>query len=371
MQRFRDPQFVLILIFLWIIGSVPLLQTGIEARRGEWPQALEVFQQPPTARNLRRFEQNLGEASWLADRLRPWAQYVRFAWLRDGGEKTLVGRDGWLFYKPGVQAMQKNAGTDAVAAIVDFRNQLRARGIALLVVPAPNKESVYPEKLTRRTVQLPNAELRAVLQQLSAADVAVVDLFALFAAAKTNTAAPLYLAQDTHWSPAGVELAAQAVAQRIVERGWVRTGTVDYTRHPAPVERTGDVVRLLQLPRPVAPETVPCQQVVRSTTGEPYRDDPGAEILVLGDSFLRIYETDEPGAAGFIAHLAGELKQPITSLINDGGGATLVRQELHRRPALLTNKKLVIWEFVERDLRLATEGWQRITLPTKREDQPD
>ena len=136
------------------------------------------------------------------------------------------------------------------------------------------------------------------------------------------------------------------------------------------MNRSGDVVRLLQLPRPVAPETVPCRQVVHSATGVPYRDEPAAEILVLGDSFLRIYETDEPGAAGFIAHLAGELKQPVTSLINDGGGATLVRQELYRRPALLTNKKLVVWEFVERDLRLATEGWQCISLTMDKGTNP-
>ena len=64
-----------------------------------------------------------------------------------------------------------------------------------------------------------------------------------------------------------------------------------------------------------------------------YQDDPDAEILVLGDSFLRIYQQDEPGAAGFIAHLAQELQQPLTSLVNDGGASTLVRQELYRRPA--------------------------------------
>jgi hypothetical protein len=86
-------------------------------------------------------------------------------------------------------------------------------------------------------------------------------------------------------------------------------------------------------------------------------------VLVLGDSFLRIYQQDEPGGAGFIAHLARELKQPLTSVVNDGGASTLVRQELHRRPALLQNKRVVVWEFVERDIRLGTEGWQQVPLP--------
>src|SRR5262249_24639891 len=91
---------------------------------------------------------------------------------------------------------------------------------------------------------------------------------------------------------------------------------------------------------------------------------PDAEILVLGDSFTRIYQQDEPGAAGFIAHLAKELKQPLFSLVNDGGGSTLVRQELRGRPAFLKNKKVVLWEFVERDIGLGLEGWKLVPLPS-------
>jgi hypothetical protein len=63
--------------------------------------------------------------------------------------------------------------------------------------------------------------------------------------------------------------------------------------------------------------------------------------------------------------LAYELRRPVAGLINDGGGTTLVRQELYRRPALLRNKRVVVWEFVERDIRFGTEGWQVIPLPPK------
>jgi hypothetical protein len=117
-----------------------------------------------------------------------------------------------------------------------------------------------------------------------------------------------------------------------------------------------------QIERALEPESLACLQVVQSDTGTPYRDAPESEILILGDSFLRIYQQDEPGAAGFIAHLARGLGQPLTSMVNDGGASTLVRQELAHRPALLTNKKLVIWEFAERDIRYGTEGWQIVPL---------
>ena len=106
-----------------------------------------------------------------------------------------------------------------------------------------------------------------------------------------------------------------------------------------------------------------CEQVVLADTGELDRDAPDSPVLVLGDSFLRIYQTDAPRAAGFVSHLARALAQPVASIINDGGASTLVRQQLARAPKLLAGKKVVVWEFVERDVRFGTEGWQDVPLP--------
>ena len=56
---------------------------------------------------------------------------------------------------------------------------------------------------------------------------------------------------------------------------------------------------------------------------------------------------------------------PLASIVNDGGASTLVRQQLSRKPELLRGKKLVVWEFVERDVRFGTEGWQPVPLPAE------
>jgi hypothetical protein len=381
MKRLMEPHQFLVLLFLGIIGGVPLLQVVVEARRGEAPQVSELFRRPPTAAHLRAFERDLEEASWAMKPLRPWVQWAQFAGLQEAGEKALVGRDGWLFYRPGVDYLVSRpelspstaATNDPVTAIVSFRDDLAARGIRLVVLPAPNKESVYPNRLTRRAAGLSGViapQTQDLITRLKAADVEVLNLFGLFAEARqterTGSNAPLYLAQDTHWSPAGVALAAHAIAQRILKRGWVKPGGVEYEGKLVPVRRIGDVLHMLQAPPIEAratPETVSCVQVLRRDNGQPYKDRPDADVLFLGDSFLRIYEQDEPGAAGLVAHVARELKQPLTSLVSDGGASTLVRQELHRRPGLLKNKKVVIWEFVERDLRFGAEGWQRVPLP--------
>ena len=295
--------------------------------------------------------------------------------------KAVIGPAGWYFYKPGLDYLLARPGTakaggatnDPVPAIVDFRDQLAARGIRLVLMPVPNKESVYPDRLTRRTRARPGVlapSTQDLLDRLRAANVEVVDLFEVFAEARqqdnSDDHASLYLSQDSHWSPLGVELAAKTLARRLIDRGWVEPGQIEYGERTAPTQRLGDVLRMLQLPRiarVVKPETVPCVQVMRRDNGQLYKDAADAEILLLGDSFLRIYQQDEPGAAGLIAHLAKELKQPLMAVVNEGGASTLVRQELHRRPAFLKNKKVVIWEFVERDIGLGTEGWQLVPLP--------
>jgi lysophospholipase L1-like esterase len=375
----RAAELALAAFFLVLVASVILIQTTVELRRGLGLSALEVFKQKPTSVHLRAYEHSLEDASVVARALRPWVQFVQFAWLRDGGEKALVGRDGWLFYKPGFDDMVSRgsgpptAANDPLTAILAWRDALAARGTHLLVVPAPNKESIYPDQLTRRagpgqTMMSPTT--RDLLTQLKAAHVEYVDLFAVFAEARTNAARagapPLYLAQDSHWSPAGVALAAQAVARRLAEKGWVRSGQIRYHDNSAPVERLGDILRMLQsaqIEESSLPEKVPCVQVVRDDTGQLYQDQADSEVLVLGDSFLRIYQQDEPGSAGFLAHLAKDLKQPVASLVSDGGASTRVRQELHRHPKLLKNKRVVVWEFVERDIRLGTEGWQQVPMP--------
>jgi hypothetical protein len=379
MKRFRDPQWFLILMFVGIIASVPLIQLVIEVQEGDGVRAFEVFNKAPTAANLRGYERTMESANWAARVCRPWIQYAHFAWLKDGGEKAVIANGGWFFYKPGLNYMltrfdkTKTATNDPVAAIVDFRDQLAAQGIKLVVMPVPNKDSIYPDRLTSRvdagrSVLAPRTQ--DLREKLRAANVEVIDLFKVFGEARqhpdANVQTPLYLAQDTHWSPVGVDLAAKAVASRLIELGWILPGQVDYSERRAPVGRLGDVLHMLQSPRiesRVPPENVPCVQVVRRDNGELYKDAADAQILVLGDSFMRIYQQDEPRSAGFIAHLAKELKQPMMALVNDGGGSTLVREELRMRPAFLQKRKVVLWEFVERDIGLGIEGWKQVPLP--------
>jgi hypothetical protein len=115
-----------------------------------------------------------------------------------------------------------------------------------------------------------------------------------------------------------------------------------------------------------------------------------AAVLVLGDSFCRIYQYPEPqslgemtagaatgragesgakrllpGSAGFISHLALALHSPVDAIVSDGGAATDVRRKLSTDPEILEGKRVVVWEFVERDIALGAQGWEEVPLPRK------
>jgi hypothetical protein len=354
--------------FLGTISAVPLIQSAAETAEGRLPGFLEIFTAAPTRENLRAFEKRLEDDSLFARAARPWIQYAAFRLFGDAGEKVLAGSEGWLFYRPDVQYLVEASTPprDPVWTIVQFRDQLAARGIRLMVMPVPGKPSIHAAKLTSRVRDPVRSPTRTLIAGLRAAGVETLDLFELFS--RTNGASG-YLRRDTHWTPGAAEAAAQYAAARLRQLDWIEQGSTGYIVRPAAVSRISDIARMTRAPLIEASfpaEVVVCRQVIDPSTAGLYRDDPGSPLLVMGDSFLRIYETDEPRAAGFIAHLARSLRRPVASLVNDGGASTLVRQELARRPTLLEGKKAVLWEFVERDLLFGTEGWKPVHLPPAR-----
>ena len=193
MQNDRRASIFVVVIFLAVIMAPGLYQTVAELVHGEKPGALDVFGLPPTAENLHAYEQSLEETSLVVKGLRPKAQYLEWKFLADPGEKAVLGRDGWLFYRPNLRYLidrsidvSEKSGSP-LAAIRSFHDELLASGIRLLVVPVPSKESVYPELLARRAE---NARViiaeptRRLLEELKRESIEYVDLFEIFEHAK-------------------------------------------------------------------------------------------------------------------------------------------------------------------------------------------
>lgn len=355
-----------------ILCAVPVL----DLINGGMPVMLEWFRHLPALPSMSAFQKEVETNNYTAGKLRPWMQFWRFVILRDVGDKALVNGSNWFFYKPAFRYMTEswpNANSpdnNIAAAIISYRDELRQRGIHMLVLIAPNKSSIYPEMLAERCSarRLMNESTQEVIRKLNESGVHYVDLFEVYAQAKCTASNNLcyYSSQDSHWSPEGIWVAAKATADKLLELGWIEKGGVSYSLREFVFERHGDIVKMMQVPqieRAITPERIECLQVFQTLNGQSYNDDANSPLLIIGDSFLRVYQDDEPKSAGFIAALAYELQLPITSLVYDGGASTLVRQRLYTKPVLLKNKKVLIWEFVERDIRFGTEGWQLVSLP--------
>ena len=370
----------IVFIFLGIIFAVPIFQGVWEtAVEKESPRFLGVFKKMPSEANLRGYEKELEDSSKAADWLRPIFRRLRWLVMRDLGDKAVAAADGWAYYGPNLRYVGEGyfrdgkpeiPGDDPAGTIVDFAAQLRRRGIALLVVPVPSKPSIAPERLRRGLA--PSLELsvntRRFMDDLRGRGIDVFDLFTPFVHEQRERPdrPRLYLAADTHWTGEGARLAATLLAERVravvgLEQLLPR---INYRREAVTVARRPDIPRMSRLPGEASafpPEKTVAYRVL-DEAGEPYADSDESRILLLGDSFSRIYQTDEPEAAGLIANLAFELKTPLASIVNDGGASTLVRQELARNLELLKDKRLVIWAFAERDLRFGMKGWEKIVL---------
>ncbi|OGR10135.1 MAG: hypothetical protein A2341_06000 [Deltaproteobacteria bacterium RIFOXYB12_FULL_58_9] len=393
----RDPRHIVLAAgFLLFIYGVPIAQGLLDIDNDMRPQALDLFDLTEAdqdaniliqfrqkidsamdAKRLREFEDALEDNSLFEEKGRQAFQFFSLLATGDLGHKALRGKDDWYFFSEGVDYLAEPyfrsshsvATEDPIPAVADFAKQLADRGIDLLFVPVPGKASIYPDYLTGWAE--PGAEIYAntteLRRELEAQGVRVFDLHEVLSKARKELDTPLYMKTDTHWTGAGVRVVAAALAKRIRAGGWCPPTPEQprYRRDPVRVNRRGDVIEMTKIPgreSVFADEVVAVLQVRQIQDGELYGDDPESSILILGDSFSRVFHTDSPKSAGLIANLAFELQVPIAAIVNDGGASTLVREQLARKPELLAGKRLVIWEFVERDVRFGRKGWEKIAL---------
>ena len=339
---------------------------------------------------LQDFERGLEQESRLGQALRPQAQLVMTRWLGAGNERAYPGSSGWVFYRPDVEyvtgpgfldpAHQKRriASTpewtvppqpDPRPALLQFKRDLDARGIALVVVPTPVKAVIHPEKLAPRlagpTGAVHNLSYRSLIAELTANDLLVFDPADILAAARL--ASPQYMSADTHWRPEALEAAAEGLAAYIEAK-------IPLPPLPEPgyrLERTeqhhlGDTGRMLDLPpgAPLYPPELVYPTRVLRPDGSAWRPSRDADVLVLGDSFSNVFAnaaSDPDRAAGFVEHLSFSLKRPIDRITQDGSGSFATREVLHREPERLLGKRLVIYQFATREL--AEGDWKVISFP--------
>ena len=383
----------LIALFLLTILAVPVIQLV-----GEFRAAGSISRLPmvsifrslpwlPHAEDLKRVERSLENESLVSQWLLPRMQYLLTVVLGAGNEQVYLGRDPWLFYRADVdhviglpfldpvrmkhRLQSSRVQPDPIKAIVDFRNQLAARGIDLVLLPVWVKPSVEGEMLAVSNANrnearsgLPNPSFNEFIARLKQEKVRVFDPAPSLMERGTNR--PLYLETDTHWRPATMEFVAERLAdflQLPAATGSMRSSIVEKE-----VVAHGDIAAMLKLTRGdkfFPAEKVTIRQVV--TGNGLWRPSKEADVLLLGDSFSNIFSFEAMGwgeSAGFAEHLSFALQRPIDCILRNSDASFATREILsndlaHGRDRL-AGKKLVIWEFATRELSFG--NWKLLDL---------
>ncbi len=292
------------------------------------------------------------------------------AMLADVHEKTITYTtdSGWMYSRNELEHLSRGTLTDGrvievskatkkenanpIPAIVDFHSQLNKLGITLLVVPVPPKLAVYP------TGEIAVGEAAKNLQdfesELRAQGVEVIDITSdLITAADKN----VYCKTDSHWSPAGIKIAVQKLAERMNING-----NSNFTVSDQEVIIAGDLQKSLDN------DTSPKESIkLEVITGELFSED--SPVLLLTDSHGLIFSSGGDMLAenaGLGEQLAAQLQIPVDRMSVKGSASTPVRVNLYRKaaknPAWLKNKKFVIWVFTCREFTESTNGWAKVPV---------
>jgi alginate O-acetyltransferase complex protein AlgJ len=289
-------------------------------------------------------------------------------WLFFGGELRLLslGRF-WGDDAAKVSRAHKPELKDPIPAILDFQQQLKARGIELLVVPVPPKAAIYPEKIVPgfdvRTTD-PAPVLHRFYDELRGAGIDVLDLSALFIQNRDHAHGPVFCKTDSHWSGIGCVLAAQAIAEKVRSKLPQPATPKQYASDWKEVQVSGDLDGLVthETHKP-GPEKIAVQSVSEKGNGAAVEPDATSPLLLLGDSHTLVYHDFLAERAGLLDQLALQLGFAPDLIGTRGSGATPVRLNLYRRSVkdagYLAKKKVIVWCFAAREFTEATEGWAK------------
>lgn len=367
-----------------------LVVAGVQVAHGDFAAAARAIPAPAALRmaqrdagawaanrqftaGLHRFETELEETSPIRAETQPWAQWATTALLASGNTQAIVGRDGWLHFRPDIQHLTGPAFLERPEAWAEMEAfaELRAPGRELFVLLVPAKTAIHPERLVPElagAAPLANPSTAELIRRLGQAGITVIDPAPLLVAAAASTGRAQYLATDTHWTPEGMDVAARAVADAIAPflPGPAPAG---YSRRAGSVAGQGDLARLLGLPeqnRLFAAETVSIQRV--SLAGEAVRPVRDAPLLLLGDSFSLIYSDPSlefGDSAGLAEQLAFHLQQPIDRLaVYAGGAREALARELAADPSRLAGKRMIVYQLAARHLSAGDAGRDEVTAST-------
>lgn len=250
---------------------------------------------------------------------------------------------------------------EAARQLILFDQQLKTRGIHLLVVPVPAKATIYPDRLdphydAKNRGPFENVDQDRWFARLNEAGVDTLDITPVLWKHRDDPEGWMFYPTDTHWTDRAKILAAKAITGHL--RGPLLAGLPK--AHPYELRPATHMVvgNLIAADDGKAPDT-PIPEKVMQLYDADGAFEPGddAEVALLGDSQAGL---GVEAGYGLAQRLTETLGTDVQSLALIGGGPDGMRDALASKPAALQHKKLVIFVFSIRHLLI--KPWDPVTI---------
>ncbi|GAA0505365.1 alginate O-acetyltransferase AlgX-related protein [Deinococcus depolymerans] len=331
--------------FLLGVVAVGAVLTVLTPTVRQWPQGKAVV----TGEAMVTYEkENLdAKVPWRDASVNLWGGLNArlFGEARDG---ALIGKEGWLFTS---EEYQTSAGDAAeiqgkLAYIQEVRDELKKDGAQLVVALIPAKARVYADQTNAKVPAQTEALYQSFHTELEKAGIPAPDLLTAFENGKSRS--DLFFKTDTHWTPTGAQVAAQAIAPVVTELGF-DLPAAEYTAQTQPeVPRAGDLTRYVpgadrsDLVSPITYER-------NDEGGGGLFGDEGIAVTLVGTSYSA--ETKD-NVWHFDGALAAALGTEVLNMAREGKGPIVPMREYLISPERKDYPaQIVIWEIPERFLR--------------------
>jgi hypothetical protein len=295
---------------------------------------------------------------------------------------VIPGVDGWFFLSSDIRFLSvgqfwgadaakvsrahKPESADPIPAIVDFHDQLKRRGIELLLMPVPPKAAIYPEKIVPEVDlhgETAAPYLARFYDELRKREIDIVDLSPVFLQNRASEHGPVFCKTDTHWSGLGCVLAAQTIKDKIREK-FAQQPRKNYAAEWKEITIKGDLGDLAgPNTKKLEPEKIAVRTISDKETGAAMTPDPNSPLLIIGDSHTLVFHDFLAEKSGLLDQLAYEIGFAPDLIGTRGSGATSVRVSLYRRARkdadYLAKKKVIVWCFAAREFTESDQGWDK------------
>lgn len=318
---------------------------------------------------VRNFEQHFDKEFPLRTASVNFWTALQLVLFREGKIGVLLGKDGWLYTNEEFHVLPRweQILEQNLELIRWTQATLAEAKIPLVVVIVPEKAHIYPEHVGDHRQATAHGQVMARVRSAIGEQTTLVTLDEVFTAAKAEK--PLFFHTDTHWTPTGARLAAQAVINAMNAKGLVTKASdakAFVTAEQPETSFEGDLLSFLPL-EPMFPSLMPTADTYVPVVTKAVEKEASADALLGDDSIPEVAVVGTSYTANdrwnFQGFLSEFLNEALADYSKEGiGPFPPMAQYLTGTDYAGHKPRVVIWEIPERSL-LGKAALTGIALP--------